>query len=650
MPERAYAGALLVGVVTAAVLAASNPLLAAASNTVLAAASNTVLAAASNSMHGALHVLNAALVTVLLARLTGRLAASVLAGMLFALHPLRVESFMRHAPPAELLGMTAALLAMLAYRTWATRGGWWRYALAVATYAAAVAATPLVAPVPLLLLLLDAWPLGRLDLAAPVRDPRLVRRLLEKLPFVVLAAVAFVAAPPEVAASAALRDVTSVGATLANACATLVRYAGLTVVPIDLTPLRPPTAPPWWAPGAVMGIAAATAGVLAARTRAPAIAVGWLWFVVALLPVLGVPPTDRFTYLASCGLLVALVGSVGTRNRIAAAAGLAALAAYGVATVRELGYWRDDETLLRRALAVTADNAVAERRLAAVLAARGAWEEASPHAAEAVHLRPDDGEAQNLLGEVRLHEGHGDAAAAHFARAVAADPALARARVNLGRALRRRGKLDEAREHFERALELGAPPRDVLGPLAQTFAETGDLDGAVERYRTLLVLTPDDASVHHRLGTIAVRQGNLELAEREYRTALRLRPDLAEVQLHLGTVLAARGALTEALIAYDAALAMAPRLPSAQYNRALALEATGNPAGARAALRAEIELQPNWPPALLRLAALLAGEAGHGRREALDLLDRAAASLGSDDPDVQEVRRLVEEPPHADSP
>lgn len=621
-----------------------------------------------------LHAVNAAMVLLLLVRLTGRLAASVLAAALFALHPLRVESIAWIASGHELVGMTAALATLLAYEGWARRAGWWRYVAAIVAYAVGVTATRLVAPLPVLLVLLDAWPLARLDPIAPARDPRLGRRLAEKAPFALAAALglAFATAPTVPSEPASL------AVTVANGFANVLRHLGMILVPIGLTPLRPATPPPWWAPGAVLAIVGATVTMVAARRRAPGVAIGWLWFLVALLPMLGRVPADRFTYLPAVGLALALawmLGASGHRRRTTTALALVAVAVLVMATQRQIATWRDAETVLRHAVTVTADNFLAERSLGAELVGRGAWDEAAIHLAEAVRLRPDDPDALAWLGGVRLHDGHVDAAAEAATKALTARPDLAYARTTLARAelrrgrpdaaiaayrtllanghdafalhrglahaLRQRGRLDEAREHFERALALGAPPADVLGPLAQTLAESGDLDAATERYRQLVALTPDDATVHHRLGTIAVRRGDLETAEAEYREALRLAPGFAEAQMHLGIVLAARGALSEALGAYEAALAAAPRLPTAQYNRALALEAMGKPDAARDALRAELVAQPDWPPALLRLALLLAAGGPSDRMEADRLVTVAATALGDDDPDVQAVQRRL---------
>lgn len=670
MPEpRTAAAALGIGLVTAAVFA---PLL--RHELVLLDPIAFDAAMRSPAVNVALHALNAGLVLLLLVRLTDRLVPSLIATVLFAVHPLRVESIAWIATGHDLLGMASGLGGILVYAAWARHGGWWRYAAALTLYAIAVTATTLAAPLPLVLLLLDAWPLARLDVAAATGDSRLPRRLAEKLPFALVAAGALLFAP----ASLATAEPASLGVVVANAFTSVGRYLGMTVVPVGLTPLRPPKPPPWWAPGAVLAVATTSVAALAARRRAPAVAIGWLWFLVASLPVLGRTPADRFTYLPSLGL--ALVTATGLaavtrqQRRVVIASALVAVAACVVLTSRQIGYWRDEETVLRRALAVTADNFHAARSLGARLAARGAWDEAAVHIAEAVRLRPDDPDALTLLSALRLHDGHVDAAVDAATAALAARPDLALARMtlaraelrrgradaaiaaytaildgapddatahaDLARALRQRGRLVEAVEHFERALALGAAPADVLGPLAQTLAESGDLDEATERYRQLSTLTPGDATVRDRLGTIAARRGDLATAEAEYRAALAIRPELAEAQLHLGTVLAARGALPEALAAYDAALASGP-LPSTHYNRALVLEALGQPEDAGAALRAELAVQPQWPPALLRLAVLLAARGPDERAEAGRLLDQAAAVLGSDDPDVQATRDAI---------
>lgn len=666
MADRRHVAALGIGLVTVAVFA---PLL--RHGIVLLDPILSGVSALEPRANLALHAMNAALLLLLFVRLTGPLLPSVLATALFALHPLRVESIAWIASGHELLGMTATLATLLAYEGWARRAGWWRYGIAIVTYTVAVFATPLVAPLPIVLLLLDAWPLTRLDTVGPARDPRLARRLVEKIPFALVAALGIgVATAPLVPAEPAALAVTA-----ANGFANVLRYLGMIVVPSGLTPLRPATPPPWWAPGAVLAVVGATVATAAARRRAPGVAIGWLWFFVALVPVLGRVPADRFTYLPSIGLGLALawrIGASGHRRPAAIASALAAATACVVLTERQIGRWRDAETVLRHAVAVTADNLPAHRRLAVLLAERGAWDDAKVHIEEAVRLGPGDPEALAQLGAVRLHDGHVDAAVAALTAALATRPDLARARMHLARAelqrgrpdaaiaayrallvdapddaaahaglaraLRGRGRLDEARAHFERALALGALPADVLGPLAQTLAETGDLDAATERYRQLLEITPGDATAHHRLGTIAVRRGDLETAETEYRQALRLAPGLAEARMHLGIVLAARGALPEALATYDAALAAAPRLPTAQYNRALALEAAGRPDAAREALRAELVVQPDWPPALLRLALLLAAGGRSDRVEAERLVTVAATALGDDDLDVESVR------------
>jgi len=257
MPDRSYAAALAVGLVTAAVFA---PALGGELVGLDGAAPGPVVATMGVGANVALHAVDAALVTLLLARLSHRLLPSVLAATLFALHPLRVESLVwTSAVGPAVVGFTAVLLALLAYEAWARAGGWWRYAAAVgvyavgvAAYAVGVAATPLMAPVPVLLLLLDAWPLGRLDVAAPGRDARCRRRLGEKLPFAVLALAALVITPP----AGLLPPAGALGPWVANAFATVARYVGAVLVPVALTPLPVVTAPPWWAPGAVIAVAA----------------------------------------------------------------------------------------------------------------------------------------------------------------------------------------------------------------------------------------------------------------------------------------------------------------------------------------------------------------------------------------------------------
>src|SRR5205085_10383407 len=126
-------------------------------------------------------------------------------------------------------------------------------------------------------------------------------------------------------ASPAASDTMALGARVATAFANVVRYLGMTVLPIALTPLRPATPPPWWAPGAVLGVVAVTAAAVGMRRRVPALAIGWLWFLVTLLPVVAAMPADRATYLPSIGLALVVAGAVAALDRRRSAAALAAL-------------------------------------------------------------------------------------------------------------------------------------------------------------------------------------------------------------------------------------------------------------------------------------------------------------------------------------
>ncbi|MGH9361727.1 MAG: tetratricopeptide repeat protein, partial [Thermoanaerobaculia bacterium] len=269
-----------------------------------------------------LHAANAVLLFVLLRRLTGAAGRSAAVAALFAVHPLHVESVAWIAERKDVLSAFFFFLALLAWSGYARRPSSWRYLLALLAFALGLLAKPMVVTLPLVLLLLDVWPLGRLPLAAAAERRRALGPLLrEKLPFVLLAlgaaAVALVTQREAMSPLAAL----SLGRRIANALLAYAAYLSDTVWPRGLAVFYPlPGALPAWrvALAAVL-LAALTALALARLHRSPWLAVGWLWFVGMLLPVIGLlqvgsqARADRYTYLPSIGLFVALVWEVAAR-------------------------------------------------------------------------------------------------------------------------------------------------------------------------------------------------------------------------------------------------------------------------------------------------------------------------------------------------
>jgi tetratricopeptide (TPR) repeat protein len=498
----------------------------------------------------ALHALNAVLLVLLLHRLTGGWWRSLAVGALFALHPLRVESVAWVAERKDVLSGLLFLLTLEAYRRWAERPGRLRRAALVAVYALGLMAKPMLVTVPFVLVLLDAWPLGRWRaLGGPVADRRrrtgaparsLAGLLAEKWPLFALAAAAAVVTFLVQREAGAVKGVDALppAQRLVNALLSYWRYVGKTLWPADLAVLYPFARTTSWAvaAAAAAGLAGVTAWTLLRARRQPWLAVGWLWYLGTLVPVIGLVQVgiqshaDRYTYLPAIGLLVALVWSVGDRvsgpraRRAAAIATLAVLAALSTATARQVAVWKDTRTLFEHAVAVTRDNPAALERLGETLLEAGEIEPAIERFRESLRLAPDFLDAHNNLGSALGMTGRNEEALVHF-RAALREKDAADIRHNLAFTLAKLGRVDEAIGEYEAALRLEPERHATLVMLARALVFRGRLSEAEARLGRAVALAPADLESRRLLAATLVRQDRIETAVSAYEEILRLSPD-----------------------------------------------------------------------------------------------------------------------------
>ncbi len=367
----------------------------------------------------ALHALCAALLFLALCRLSGKLARSAFVAAVFAVHPLHVESVAWAAARKDPLSAVFFALALWLYARRARAGLALRgHLLLLACMALGLMAKPILVTLPLVLLLLDEWPLGRLRReGSPERwDPARVRRaVVEKLPLLALAA-----AFGGVVLLAQSRGGTVVGLErlplddrAANALLAAVGYLGKAFWPAGLSVFYPHPGAAWsgWRVAAAAGLLVGiTLFALRAAPRHPYLAVGWLWYLVTLAPVIGLVQVgsqgmaDRYTYLPLIGLSIAvawgvpdLLGAGRARRAALAVAGTAAVAALALTASLQLRHWRDSEALFAHALRVDPDNHVAHTHLGGALLERGQTQAAIDHYLEAVRLRPDAVRVANNL-------------------------------------------------------------------------------------------------------------------------------------------------------------------------------------------------------------------------------------------------------------
>ncbi len=627
------------------------------------------------------HVANTVLLFGLLVRLTRKRWRSAFVAALFAWHPMHVESVAWVAERKDVLSTFFALLTLLAYARYArelkVQGSRFKvfYALALMCFALGLMAKPMLVTLPVIMLLLDLWPLGRIygfrsmnddgKLQSGVSDRSLAgegevfsmrrispvswqRALCEKAPFLLLAAGSSLVTFLVQKSGGAMVVLTHLplAERAANAVVAYVRYIGKLIWPHDMAVLYPynHSLPAWQVWGAGLLLAAVSGFALGAVRKRPYVAVGWFWFVIGLVPVIGLVQVgdqsmaDRYTYFPATGLflLVAWEASerLGGRNWSRTVLGGVAtlmLVACLFVTARQLRYWQDSITLFSHDLKVTPDNATPHNNLGGALNVQGRYGEAITQFTLALKLRPDWDMARNNLGIALLGEGKLPEAFSNFQAAIKLKPDYENAIVNLGLALARQGKWDAAIEEYQRALKI-APDAEAENRLGGALESQGKIEDAVRHYTEAVSLRPDFAEARVNLASIFNAQGKFEPAREQLLAALKVKPELAVAHYNLGNALAGLGNPIAATAEYLEALRLQPEDAQAHFNLANLMAREKKWDVAALHYSAALRLQPDLVQAHINLAIILdmqgkVDEAINHYRAALHTDSHAVAAL-----------------------
>ena len=500
-----------------------------------------------------IHAANAVLLFLLLMYATGRVGPSLLVAALFALHPINVESVAWVAERKNVLCTFFFFGALAAYCWYARKPDWRRYLTFASLFAMALMSKPMAITLPFVLLLLDYWPLGRIQGGPagerPIPQTPLFKLLAEKLPLLVLSAASAVVTIQAQRAGGAVRSIAqfSLGIRLENAVAAYATYLWKMIWPSRLAPLYPhpgDSLAVWQVAISALVLLAVTSAVLRFRSKRYLLT-GWLWFLGTLVPVIGLVQVgdqamaDRYAYIPLIGIFVMIAWGatdladsrhIGLSARMIPPA--CVLLALAFATHRQLGYWSSNYDLWTHALAVTDRNFI----------------------------------AQNNLGGALLLLGKPDEAHSHFQAAAELNPNDPMSRSNLGAYLQEHGKLSEAMEQYHRTIQLTSD----AGLLAATYANLGTAyrnleedEKARDSYDQALRLNPNQSNAYLGLGQLLEKQSQLDNAIQNYSKSVELRPTDKGFML-LGHALESAGRRPEALAAYQAALKLSPDLPEAQ--------------------------------------------------------------------------------------
>jgi Tfp pilus assembly protein PilF len=480
----------------------------------------------------ALHAANALLVFLFLRQVTGSLWGSVLVAALFALHPLRVESVAWASERKDVLSGFFFILSLLAYQFYVQRPALKWYLLVVISLGLGLMAKPMLVTLPLVLLLLDLWPLrrwralpGQVSGANTVGGVRYalqalrynLRLIVEKIPLLLLAAGAtwITVVTQNVGGATSSWGHIALGARVANAAIAGVSYLWKTLWPTCLACfyphpalVSPDAAQGLLLPGILCGLLLIGFTVLVFRSPSrPYLAIGWSWYLLTLLPVSGVVQfgaqamADRYTYIPMIGIVVAVVwllrDVVKARpqwRKVVAATALILLALLMMTSIKQVRVWRGTDSLYRHALAVTHKNVFVHKMYGGFLLEQEAYDRALVQYELALALRSSDAD---------IHEG-------------------------IGIVYSKMGQLAAAEEHLRQALALGKQDYACHGYLGEVLEQRGDLSAAAEQFRQVIVQKPDLADGYFALARVLDKSGHSEQALAALRELLRLQPD------HLG--------------------------------------------------------------------------------------------------------------------
>jgi tetratricopeptide (TPR) repeat protein len=539
-----------------------------------------------------LHVLNTILVILVLYHLFGRALPAALIGLLFGVHPMTVEPLAWITERKTLLAAFFSLAAMLAYLAYVRRPTYRRYGSLLALFVLALLSKPTSTPLPVLLLLLDVWPLRRLDR----------RAVLEKVPLFAIAgvsAVITVISQAETASVTLPHEYTGWWVPL-TVCHNLIFYPWKMVWPAELTSFNAYPQPFDLSNPRVL------TGVLGTTVLIPALAVswrwtralltGWLFFFVAVFPTLGVIgfthliAADKYVYLPVLGLLLTLTWLLVHVSEWTSASGrragraafvvlllLSGAAAYG--TRRQLAYWQTTEALYVHMLAITPNAPMLHDDFGNELTRLGRLDEAITQFETAIQLDPTLFKPHNNIGVALLRQGRNAAAIPQLEEAIRLNPEYAAAENSLGTALAQLKEYEAAFPHFQRALALSPYMPDIHVNVANILATRHQWQEAADEYEKALQLRPDLVFAHNGLGLCFVQLKQPDRAAAAFRAAIRAQPDELEGYRNLGRLLLSQQQIAEAIEVYETALHIAPDDKSLQaaLNAALAKRAAPAP-------------------------------------------------------------------------
>jgi len=488
-----------------------------------------------------LHIANTLLLFWVLMEMSGAVWQSAFVAGAFAMHPLHVESVAWVSERKDVLSTLFWMLTMAGYVRYARLGGAKWYVVTLFLFSLGLLAKPMLVTLPLVLLLLDYWPLHRL---VRVTSHESRAAILEKLPFFALSAIFSIVAFFAQQGAGTLCEEFPARIRFANAFVSYVKYIQKTFWPVGLGVFYPHPGdklPMWQAAGALLLLVGVSAWVIYSAPKRKYLFVGWLWYIVTLVPVIGFVQVgsfamaDRYTYLPLIGIFIMISwglpdvpGGLWQRRFVPAASAAIVLSALAVCAYFQAGFWRNTSTLFEHTIAVTSKNWLVYYNLGTRCNRAGRLTEAVELYKESIKAQPGYADAHYNLGLAYIGLGHRAEAAESFKQAVRVKPDFLDAYCNLGLVCIELGRNAEAIEIFKQAIRIKPDCSEAFFNLGLAYANLGRYEQAKEAGETAIRIKPDYAAAHYNLGVTYILTGNRVSALKEYDVLKTLDAKMAE--------------------------------------------------------------------------------------------------------------------------
>lgn len=545
-----------------------------------------------------IHIANTLLLFLILFRMTKALWRSIFVALLFAVHPLHVESVAWISERKDVLSTFFGLLTILFYYHYTKRSNLGMYFLVFLNLSLGLMAKPMLVTWPFVLLLLDYWPLRRFSInkngkGSLTISPRIIKKLiLEKIPLtipVIISCILTVQAQKGAGVISSL-DAISLNARVANAAVSYIQYIVKTIWPKNLIVLYPYSELPllsWHVIGVVVFLLVVTGAALLLIRKQPYLFIGWMWYIGTLVPVIGIVQVgsqaiaDRYTYIPLIGIFIiatwgmhSIFSAIRERTYILGMLAFFVLTAFSYQATIQTTYWKDTRSLFQHALDVSPDNWVAHNNLGALFLKSGNIEEAIPYFKTVLSLKPGNLETTLNMAEAFFSIGKTDAAKEYYLKVFNIErdntkhEELQRAAaLGLAGVLNSEEKFDEANAINKELI--GRNPADFKSHhgLAYNYSLLNKYIEAEKHYKIALDIKPDYADAHYNLAQLYLRNGNHKKAMGHMAQALSIidqmktediNPGYAKVFYTYGKIILEQDKVEEAKVFFKKALEIDP--------------------------------------------------------------------------------------------